>query len=317
MKSKHILSRLSNVSLLLVLLVLTGFSVWAASLNRQASIAVQESELYRQITYTLSAEESTQYEYVLRPSTALQNEHLSDANTLIALLQRLQQDGNPVDAILARQVSTEESRYLLLSGQFFAAVDAHTLALAQALHYQQIDPVFDRIQLQLLQRADEDQTAATSAMGRLSQAQQIAFTVMPIVFVLGLLLLIVSGVMTRNYRRKIDQAVLAEKTRSQQLTVTDPLTNLGNHSAYQQRLSQCLGEDRREGDRLVLALLDLDQFKVFNDQQGHQRGDEVLLAFAALLHKARLSDFLYRLGSDDFALIVPQQAALADTTLAL
>ena len=58
MKSKHILSRLSNVSLLLVLLVLTGFSVWAASLNRQASIAVQESELYRQITYTLSPSRS-------------------------------------------------------------------------------------------------------------------------------------------------------------------------------------------------------------------------------------------------------------------
>jgi hypothetical protein len=66
----------------------------------------------------------------------------------------------------------------------------------------------------------------------------------------------------------------------------------------------------------MLALLDLDEFKVLNDAQGHQRGDEVLLTFADLLREARLSAAAFRLGGDDFALIL-SEAVLTDATLAL
>ena len=66
----------------------------------------------------------------------------------------------------------------------------------------------------------------------------------------------------------------------------------------------------------MLALLDLDEFKVFNDAQGHQRGDEVLRAFADLLREARLSAAAFRLSGDDFALIL-SQASLTVATLAL
>src|SRR5947209_17537259 len=99
MKQIHIISRLANWSLLMVLLALTGFSMWAAKLNEQAtSVAASStyvSGLYRQMTLKLSWEEAVQYEYVLRPSTLLRNEHPAAANPLIALFQRLQHDGEP------------------------------------------------------------------------------------------------------------------------------------------------------------------------------------------------------------------------------
>ena len=81
-------------------------------------------------------------------------------------------------------------------------------------------------------------------------------------------------------------------------------------------ISRALAEDRRTGKRLMLALLDLDEFKVLNDAQGHQSGDEVLRAFADLLREARLSAATFRLSGDDFALIL-SQASLIDATLAL
>ena len=102
-------------------------------------------------------------------------------------------------------------------------------------------------------------------------------------------------------RRKIDQNMREEMRRLELLALTDPLTGIGNHYAYQERLSQDIAKVQCPEDKLTLILLDLDDFKVFNDEQGHQGGDEVLRAFVALLRKAHLSDALFRLGNDDFA----------------
>jgi diguanylate cyclase (GGDEF)-like protein len=92
------------------------------------------------------------------------------------------------------------------------------------------------------------------------------------------------------------------------LLSTDPLTGLGNHYAYQEHLSRALDEAQHGGEPLILALLDIDEFKVINDEQGHQRGDEILCTVATMLREAKLSDALFRLGADDFAVIMPRAA---------
>ncbi len=71
------------------------------------------------------------------------------------------------------------------------------------------------------------------------------------------------------------------------------------------------------GEALILALLDIDEFKVINDEQGHQRGDEILCTVATMLREAKLFDaLLFRLGADDFAVIMPR-APLAEATFPL
>jgi diguanylate cyclase (GGDEF)-like protein len=316
MKWTDHLSRLATVILFLVLLVLTGFSIWIARLNQQASDATQESSLFRQINYAFSAEESAEFEYVLQPSLALQKEHLADANTLLGLLHQLQQDSDPDARTLAEQLLREETRYLVLSGQFFAAVDAHDLPRARMIHYQNIDPIFDHIQQQIQQEADQTQALEVAASAQLSQLLQLTFIVTPALFALGLVGMTAFWWIHRSYRRKVNEVVLAEKTHREQLVFTDSLTDLGNHHAYQEHLSRALAQDRHSGKRLLLALLDLDEFKLFNEAQGHQRGDAVLRAVADLLREAGLSATAFRLSGDDFALILPQ-AQLPDATLAL
>ena len=89
--------------------------------------------------------------------------------------------------------------------------------------------------------------------------------------------------------------------------VTDPLTGLYNRRLFAESFEKELNRARRYGQPLGLVILDLHRFKEVNDKHGHPRGDEVLRATAATLKKAlRTSDSAFRIGGDEFALLLPQ-----------
>jgi len=98
--------------------------------------------------------------------------------------------------------------------------------------------------------------------------------------------------------------------------LTDHLTELGNHRAYQEDFYREVSRALRHEESLTLALIDIDEFKVVNDQNGHIHGDLVLTAVASLLHGGRVEDRAYRLGGDEFALLLPH-TTLEDAALAL
>ena len=92
--------------------------------------------------------------------------------------------------------------------------------------------------------------------------------------------------------------------------VTDPLTNLYNRRLFTETFEKELNRARRYGLPLALALLDLHRFKEVNDMHGHPRGDDVLRAAASTLKKAlRTSDSAFRIGGDEFAVLLPQTDA--------
>ncbi len=92
--------------------------------------------------------------------------------------------------------------------------------------------------------------------------------------------------------------------------VTDPLTGLYNRRLFGETLEKELNRARRYAQPLGLVILDLHRFKEVNDKHGHPRGDDVLRAAAATLKKAlRTSDSAFRIGGDEFALILPQTDA--------
>jgi len=92
--------------------------------------------------------------------------------------------------------------------------------------------------------------------------------------------------------------------------VTDPLTGLYNRRLFDESFEKELNRARRYGQPLGLVILDLHRFKEVNDKYGHPRGDDVLRAAAATLKKAlRTSDSAFRIGGDEFALLLPQTDA--------
>src|SRR5437773_1435679 len=89
--------------------------------------------------------------------------------------------------------------------------------------------------------------------------------------------------------------------------VTDPLTGLYNRRLFAETFEKELNRARRYSQPLGLVTLDLHRFKEVNDKHGHPRGDDVLRAAAATLKKAlRTSDSAFRIGGDEFALLLPQ-----------
>ncbi|HMD43681.1 MAG TPA: GGDEF domain-containing protein, partial [Candidatus Acidoferrum sp.] len=92
--------------------------------------------------------------------------------------------------------------------------------------------------------------------------------------------------------------------------VTDPLTGLYNRRLFAESFEKELNRARRYGLPLGIVILDLHRFKEVNDKYGHPRGDEVLRAAASTLQKAlRTSDSAFRIGGDEFALLLPQTDA--------
>jgi diguanylate cyclase (GGDEF)-like protein len=86
----------------------------------------------------------------------------------------------------------------------------------------------------------------------------------------------------------------------------DPLTGLKNRGFYEERLEIETARATRYGSALCLCLMDLDGFKEVNDTLGHPAGDAVLVAVADLLRTGRTSDDVFRIGGDEFAILMPE-----------
>lgn len=85
----------------------------------------------------------------------------------------------------------------------------------------------------------------------------------------------------------------------------DPLTGLFNRFSLQQRLEQAIVTADREGNGVVVMLIDMDRFKSINDTLGHQAGDAMLVEVAQRLRASvRESDIVARLGGDEFVVVL-------------
>ncbi len=99
------------------------------------------------------------------------------------------------------------------------------------------------------------------------------------------------------YQRSTYQAL-----RAMRLALTDPLSGLGNHRSFQERLKHELLRAEADDEPFTLCMIDVDDFKRINDLYGHPVGDRVL---ASVGRRLRQNGEAFRLGGDEFALLLP------------
>jgi diguanylate cyclase (GGDEF)-like protein len=105
------------------------------------------------------------------------------------------------------------------------------------------------------------------------------------------------------------RALLASHRMALQRATLDGLTDLPNQRAFHADFEQSTALADRNLNPLSLAVLDVDSFKQVNDRHGHPAGDRVLQAIASVLGKGRAADRAYRIGGDEFALLLPNTDA--------
>ncbi len=138
--------------------------------------------------------------------------------------------------------------------------------------------------------------------------------VVPTVAILGLALLL--GLLTVWLaRRVLEPAQRLEEAhriledaydRARAEALRDTLTGLGNHRAFQEDVERQWALSVRSGRPMALAIVDLDDFKKINDSSGHAAGDQVLRQAATTIASyLRRSDRAFRVGGDEFALVLP------------
>lgn len=129
-------------------------------------------------------------------------------------------------------------------------------------------------------------------------------------------------------KKPIDQAELEAKLARairertmlgelERLSRQDPLTSLYNRRAFDERFSVEVERAFRQNYSLMLAIIDIDNFKEYNDKYGHQKGDKVLIGLADILKECTRTsvDMCFRLGGDEFAVLLPQATANQGTEI--
>ncbi len=116
----------------------------------------------------------------------------------------------------------------------------------------------------------------------------------------------------------IDRAVLKDKAGEfEQLSVTDPLTGLLNRRYLEKRLIEEIQRSKRHRFPMSLMMLDVDEFKSYNDAFGHPAGDTALKIVASVLQDIlRGADVAARYGGEEFAILLPQTTSTEAAAIA-
>ena len=302
--------RSSVVGLLVVLCFLAGFSVVTqsrdAARSRQVDTANALGTGYQAARFWVSQEETLADAYRLEPGAlALRGQDGAERHLVADLKDVLRNDASPANRAAVVRLLNLNARYARASDGMFRAVDAHKLALVEHLDHTTVTPLFGAMQGVISRNAaaaSRRSLAQTAALRRASASNTRAVAT---AFAVGLALLLGLGLLIAYFRRRINSDLLAEVSRLSKVAITDPLTGLRNHRAFQEDLEISLHRAKRLGVPVSLVILDYDELKAVNDSLGHQAGDDRLKALAdAIRSTGRGSDSVYRIGGDEFAAIL-------------
>jgi diguanylate cyclase (GGDEF)-like protein/PAS domain S-box-containing protein len=118
-------------------------------------------------------------------------------------------------------------------------------------------------------------------------------------------------------RKQVEEALRESENKYRELSIIDDLTRLYNSRYFYNQLRREMNRADRYGHPLTLLLLDLDDFKQFNDAYGHIEGDQVLMRLGQVVKRClRQTDSAYRYGGEEFTILLPMTTSADGTVTA-
>jgi diguanylate cyclase (GGDEF)-like protein len=297
-----------------VILTLACFAVWAAHTNNQSINDVQRlttiSDAYQAARHAVARENLAARRYQLTPDRS----HIvefdqarASLNSALAVVTNLDESK---DVHVAAAVRSQNDQ----AAVWFAKLPlyiTHNADIAKIVTVsdRRLQPLFNSMTATLDRSGQEHRLAALASLRSARDSERVVLLTTAITITLGMLLLTAAAAAMR-YRERLERIRQRELERLKKVALTDSLTGLGNHRAFEEGLARQLTEAREADEPLSLALLDLDGLKQTNDAHGHQAGDECIRALATILEEAGPGVGAYRIGGDEFALIARGRRAV-------
>lgn len=291
--------------LLLVFVAIAVFVVHSMSGTKDASENVQRSTAIR------NAYDDARYEVLnvrytaelhIKDMTPESRGAFDDAvNDATTAFDHIAEIGDPSDRAVIEELYADTLPAL-------ASVQRLFLALERGEPFNEPIPgpdIVERMENALKPNAIAREAEAATALTQMTEAEERALRFTVAVCGIGFLLAVglLWGLSISSRREANHQYELGQLRTA---ALTDSLTGLGNHRAFIEELRRQVARATRHNEPLSLALIDIDEFKEVNDTWGHGRGDTVLKEIAKLMDDGtRQEDYAFRIGGDEFALILP------------
>ena len=293
-------SQLATIGLAAVLVLLAGFSLWAAVRTNAAARQVErdsaEQDVWQDARAELAKAEAATHGYVEHQRPGARADLSRATQALGGGLQFIEQHADPDDVEFAQQVGTGLARYLEATRRLLVVAAAGDTARVRLLDARELEPAFAALTEQLDEGAQDEQDQLATSVAAQRGLGRTLVVVVPVVFTVGLGLLIGCWVTLVGYQRRIKHQALS-----------DALTGLPNRTLLHDRTDQAIRQADRELVPAALLLIDLDRFKEVNDTLGHHYGDQLLIQVGQRLRAAlRQVDTVARLGGDEFAVLLPR-----------
>ncbi len=294
------------------ILLLSVMAAWSATTMTTTARSVRTStaisDAYQRARYALAVEERATLFYRLTGDPSVRSQARGAAADLNMALAVTRSRGNDQDRVVAQSILVQNAKVLELIDEVIAAVDARRAQAAEHandLVGQMLPDMLRRLDV----AANTHHAKAIAALHSSQSSERVMVGVTVFAFALGLMLVLSFATVIR-YREALEATRLAEVDRLRSAALTDNLTGLRNHRAFQEDLERRLAAEDGAG-RVSLALLDLDGLKQANDRHGHQVGDECIVELGNAIRRASAAgDTAYRVGGDEFAIILDGSGAI-------
>lgn len=207
---------LAPYALALVLLLLAAFAMWGAVSTYSAGAAAKQSnalsDAFESARASVAAEESLERKYRLEPSPSVRQRHQAASKGLLESLKRARTLDDAENQALIADVLTLHADYLVAIDHMFAAIDAGNSTLANEIDEKEVDPRFDTMETRVIAAADTHHADSQARLDDLTRVQKVVLAATPVVFAIGMAMILLFSLVLRAQRRRTEQAIKQEAT---------------------------------------------------------------------------------------------------------